>query len=124
MGDESMPRPGGCVTVANQEICVDADVEVVPFVRVGPPRAKCVGPPVFDDCGCGQRHPYKPCGGCGESHPCPPCGEPSRPPHKPSCRFCVRQVIRVSVPLFFDAKVEAEIAKVQCGVPSTGPCPQ
>lgn len=112
MSDDSMPRPEGCMAVANQELCVDADVEVQPYVHPGTARTRCVGPPVVDGCRCEDDHKCGPgCTRCGGTDNC-----------KPKCHFTVRQIICVTVPLLFDAKVDANVSAVRCGIPKPGPC--
>jgi len=113
VSEEPIPTPDGCVAVVTEELCLDADVDVRPFVRLGHVRTRCVSGPFVEGNDWFA-------GGARKSAP---DKAPSDGERAVDCRFSVRQVLCVTVPLIFDANVEAVVAGVRCGTPKAGSCP-
>jgi hypothetical protein len=97
--DVPMREADACRSEAHQDVCIDTDVEVIPTVHAGPVTTKCVEKTVWAPCAHENEG--------GDHH----------------CRFGVRQVIRVTVPLTFGATAEAKITRTVCHQPKPGPCP-
>ncbi len=106
---DPMPGPEECEVLTHQEIAVDAHVTVRPTVETGVATTRCVGGPDIHDC-----HDWDGSDGARQ--------ERSGRHHRHECRFVVRQVICVTIPLRFGARVEAEVSDVECGTPKPGPC--
>ncbi|HEY3368644.1 MAG TPA: hypothetical protein VGK74_26600 [Symbiobacteriaceae bacterium] len=97
-GGVEIAQVQSCPAVAHQDICVEANVTIIPRVTPGSPRVICRGPALIG--------------------PCP--GEDS-PTGK--CSFTVNQNVCVQIPLLFDARASATQGRVVCGLPSPTPCP-
>jgi hypothetical protein len=81
-----------CPAIAKDTVCLEAQVKIVPEVKIGRILVKCKGDPFIGRCP----------------------GTPQK-----ACTFFVSQRIEVKVPLSFDVDVDAEPNGIVCGEPKT-----
>ncbi len=83
--------PEFCSALGFQDVMVGVPVEVKPFAEVGKVKTQCLGKPMIErgSMECEGKH--------GET-----------------CKFVIRQKMRIEVPVAFGAKTEIGKAKIDC----------
>lgn len=85
-----------CMTVVSENVCIQADVKIVPKVITGRITTFC-GEAKIGKCG------YAPCS-------------------KDACEFSVSRTLCVQIPLEFSAETFVRPAGIACGEPELEPC--
>ncbi|MEB4819584.1 hypothetical protein [Bacillus thuringiensis] len=88
-----------CTPNISAEVCVEADITIIPTVETGTPVVHCVGVPSLETC----------------------ADMGFTPSATGNCKFTISQVLCISIPISFGAETIAVPGTVACGHACNGP---
>ncbi|MEB8647503.1 hypothetical protein P4388_24985 [Bacillus thuringiensis] len=96
---QQQSNDSACTPNVSAEVCVEADITIIPTVEAGKPVVHCVGIPSFE--------------ACSEMG--------FTPSDSGNCNFTVSQVLCINIPISFGAETIAVPGKIACGNAFNGP---